>query len=66
MASSMVAEADSGSESAEGHEVKALADGPEHNKCNSNGYRNDEAGDEGGSPVAQEEDDDHRGEDDLR
>ena len=56
-------EADSGSESAEGHEVKALADGPEHNKCNSNGYRNDEAGDEGGSPVAQEEDDDDRGED---
>ena len=56
-------EADGGSESAEGHEVEALADGPEDDKCNSNGYRNDEAGDEGGSPVAQEEDDDDGGED---
>ena len=51
-------EADSSGESAEGHEVKALADGPEHNKCNSNGYRNDEAGDERGGPVAEEEDED--------
>ena len=40
-------EANSGSEPAEGHEVEALADGPEHDECNSDGYRNDEAGNEG-------------------
>ena len=51
-------EADSGGESAEGHEVEALADGPQHEKCNGDGYRNDEAGDERGGPVAEEEDED--------
>ena len=48
-------EADGGGEAAEGHEVEAFTDEPECEDGGGDGDRNDQAGDERGAPVMQEE-----------
>ena len=58
-------ETDGGCETTEGHQVEALAGDIEEDEGDQYGDGYDEAGDERGTPVAQEDDDDDGGEDDA-
>ncbi len=52
-------------EAAEGHEVEALADGPERKDGDGDGDGDDETRDEGGAPATQEEEEDDACEDEA-
>ena len=55
-------QADGGSQSAEGHKVETFSDDPEKEHGDGDGYRNDQAGNERGTPVSQEQEQDDAGE----
>jgi hypothetical protein len=48
-----------GGETAEGHQIEALANGPHEEDGDGDGYRNDQPRDQRRRPVAQEKEQDH-------
>src|SRR6202011_2766371 len=56
---------DGGGEAAQRHEVERLSDDPEEEDGDGDGDGNNQAGDERGAPVAQEEEEDDAGEDEA-
>ena len=56
-------QADSCGQAAQCHQVEALADQPQHQHCNRDGDRNDQAGNQRGGPVAQKKKENDTGQD---
>jgi len=54
-------QANGGSQAAKGHQIEGLADDPEKEDCNRNGYGNHKTCNQRTGPIAQEEEEDDAG-----